>query len=100
MDYFTWEYLATYGGMTALVTVVTQLVKWYLPKVDPKWIALGVALLGQIAVQLIYLKDFSVGGIALALVNVICVLLGSVGAYESVVKPIQNAAAKSEDGDA
>lgn len=99
MDYFTWEYLATYGGMTALVTAVTQLVKRYLPQVDPKWIALVAALLGQIGVQILYLKDWSVSGIVMALINVVCVLLGSIGAYETVVKPVQKTATP-EDGDA
>lgn len=99
MEYFTWEYLATYGGMTALVTGATQLIKRYLPNLDPKWIALVAAVLGEAAVQVFYLKDWSGGGIAMAGINVICVLLGAVGAYEVVIKPVQRST-QDEDGDA
>ena len=99
MEFFTWEYLATYGGMTALVTAVTQLVKKYLPNYDPKWIALVTAVLGQIGVQVFYLKDWSAGGLIMAAINAVCVLLGAVGAYETVIKPVQKST-EHEDGDA
>lgn len=99
MEYFTWEYLATYGGMTALVTSATQLIKRYIPNCDPKWIALVAAVLGQAAVQVFYLKDWSAGGLIMAVINAVCVLLGAVGAYETVIKPVQKST-EYEDGDA
>ena len=96
-NFFTWDYLATYGGMIAFVTGVTQLAKFYLPKIEPKWIALAAAFIGQLAVQIIFTKDMSAQGIGMALINVIAVLLGSIGLFETVVKPIQRAAQNSKD---
>ena len=87
-EFFTWEMIATFGGMLALVSAVTQIVKYYV-SVDPKWIALGTAIIGQLAVQFLFYKDFSVGGIVMALINVVAVLAGSITLFEVAIKPIQ-----------
>ena len=99
MDYFSWEFLVTYSGMTAFVAACTQIVKRFLPKTDPKWVALVCAVIGQAAVQLLYVKDFTAGGIVMALFNVAAVLCGSVGAYEIAVKPVQKHSIRSGDKD-
>ena len=83
--------------MIAFVTGVTQLAKFYLPKIEPKWIALVSAFIGQALVQMVFLKDFSAEGIGMAFVNVVAVLLGAVGLFETVVKPIQRAVQNSKD---
>ena len=87
-NFFTWEYLATFAGMVAFVTIATQVVKYYI-NVDPKWIALVAAILGQAAVQAFYLRDYSAQGIVMAIINVFVVVAGSVGAFETLVKPVQ-----------
>lgn len=87
-EFFTWEFLATFGGMLAFVALVTEVAKFYI-KVDPKWIALCATILGQIAVQFVFLKDFSVEGIVLAIFNMFAVLSSSVGLFEIVVKPVE-----------
>lgn len=87
-EFFTVEFLCTFGGMVAFVTAVTQLVKYYV-SVDPKWIALVTALVGQAAVQFVFLQDFSAQGIVLALFNVVTVVSTSIAAFETVVKPIE-----------
>ena len=87
-NFFTWDYLATFAGMVAFVTVATQVVKYYI-NVDPKWIALVAAILGQTAVQAFYLQDYSAQGIVMAIINVFVVVAGSVGAFETLIKPVQ-----------
>lgn len=99
-EFITWEFLTTYGGMVAAVTILTQVIKGYIPRLDPKWTALIIAFIGQIGVQLLFRQDYSVQGIFMALINVFMVLAGSVGAYEVAVKPAVKAMAKHEDGDA
>ena len=89
MDYFSWEFLVTYSGMTAFVAAFTQIFKRFFPNYDPKWVALACAVIGQAAVQILYVKDFSLSGIVMAIFNVAAVLCGSVGAYEIAVKPVQ-----------
>lgn len=87
-EFFTVEFLCTFGGMVAFVTAITEIVKRYV-NVDPKWVALVAAIVGQAAVQFVFLQDFTPSGIVMALFNVVAVLLGSIGAFETVVKPIE-----------
>lgn len=94
-EFFSWEYMATYGGMTLFVTTATQVIKHYI-NINPKWIALAAAIIGQIAVQALYLKDFSLSGIAMSVFNTFCVLLSAVGTYETVVKSVQQEGGDSD----
>lgn len=87
-EFLTWEFLTTFTGMVAFVTAVTQLVKFYV-NLDPKWIALVAAIVGQFSVQLAFVKDFSMEGIIMTVFNIVSVLLGAIGTFETVVKPIQ-----------
>lgn len=87
-EFFTMEFLGTFTGMVAFVTAVTQIVKYFI-NVNPKWVALVAAIVGQLAVQFVFIKDYSPEGIVMALFNTVAVLLGSIGAFETVVKPIQ-----------
>jgi hypothetical protein len=84
-----WEFLATFAGSVAFVTAVTEVIKYYLSKVSPKYIALVAAILVTFAVQLLFYKDFTPEGLVLAAFNVIAVLFGSIGAFEAIVKPIE-----------
>ncbi|MEG1863102.1 MAG: hypothetical protein RR198_05790 [Oscillospiraceae bacterium] len=87
-EFFTVEFLGTFTGMVAFVTLVTQVVKYYV-NLDPKWISLAAAFVGQMVVQLVFLKDFSAQGVVMALFNVLAVVAASVGTFETVVKPVQ-----------
>lgn len=93
-EFFTAEVLSTFTGMVAFVTATTQLVKHY-TKVNPKWIALIATIVGQLSIQLIFEGDASMQGITLSLLNIISVLLGSIGIFETVVKPVQRKVQKS-----
>ena len=95
-EFFTWDFIATFTGMVAFVTLVTQVVKYYI-NIDPKWITLAAAILGQAAVQVFYLKDYSAQGIVMALINVFVVVAGSVGAFETLVKPVQRKVEKDKE---
>ncbi|MBC8537263.1 hypothetical protein [Feifania hominis] len=88
-EFFTWEYLATFAGASAAVTLITQVIKRYV-SIDPKWIALAASLVIEAGIQFLYLRDFTVSGIFLAVVNVFVVLAAAVGVFETVVKPVQN----------
>lgn len=92
-EFFTPEVLTTFAGMVAFVTAATQLCKYYV-SIDPKWIALLAAVAGQLAVQCFLIKDFSPEGIMLASINIVSVLLASIGAFETLIKPVQR---KTED---
>lgn len=87
-EFFTIEFLSTFTGMVAFVTAVTQIVKYFID-VDPKWVALAASIIGQATVQLVFIKDFSPEGVAMAFFNIVAVLLGSIGTFEVVVKPVQ-----------
>lgn len=89
-EFFSWEFLATFAGSIAFVTTVTQVIKYYLPKIEPKFIALGAALFVTFAIQLLFYKDLSLEGLVLALFNVFAVLFGSIGTFEAIVKPVVN----------
>lgn len=88
-EFFTWEFLATFAGSVAFVTTITEVVKYYLAKLDPKYIALAAAIVVTFAVRLLFYKDFTPEGLVLATFNVVAVLFGSIGAFETVVKPIE-----------
>lgn len=86
-EFFSWEFLSTFAGSVVFVTTVTEVVKYYLPKLDPKIIALVTSVFVSLSVQVLYYKDFSSQGIVLSLINIVVILFGSIGAFESVIKP-------------
>lgn len=88
-EFLTWEFLATFAGSVAFVTFVTELVKYYLTKIDPKYIALVAAVVVTFAVRLLFYKDFTLDGLVLATFNVAAVLFAAIGTFESVIKPIE-----------
>lgn len=89
-DFLNWDTIGTFGMMVATVSIITEVVKYFIPKVDPKWIALVVTLFCQISVQLFSVKDFSASGMVMAVINAFVVLASAIGAFEGLLKPIQN----------
>ena len=98
-ELLTWGYVASFGGMIAIVTTMTQVIKQYI-NINPKWIALIATVAMQVLVQIFYYKDFSVNGIVLGVVNIFSVLLGAIGTHQTVIKPAKNMMQKGADNDA
>ena len=84
-EFITWEFLATFAGSVAAVTLITQTIKEFI-NLDPKWIALVISIFVCALVQVCYYQDYSLQGIALACVNVFVVLAASIGGYETILK--------------
>ncbi len=95
----TWEYVASFGGMTVIVTTITQVIKQYI-NINPKWIALIATVILQAMVQIFYYNDFSANGIILGIINIFAVLLGSIGTHQAVIKPAKDMIQKGADKDA
>lgn len=98
-EFFTPDGLGTFAGQVALVVGFTQLFKRYAPSVDPKWIALGLSLAVGSIVQIVFMKDLSPEGLVMALFNTFVVLSASIGAYESLVKPVARGIQKEIESD-
>ncbi|HIS12702.1 MAG TPA: hypothetical protein IAB40_06320 [Candidatus Onthocola stercoravium] len=78
-------------SLTACITIValgTQLLKKYV-NYDAKWLALILSAIVTI-VRIIVVADYSLLGIVIGIFNILPILLGSIGEYETLVKPIVN----------
>lgn len=89
LEFFTKEFLMTFAGQVTLVTLITECIKLYIKKLDPKIISLILSLGISLISQFVFKQDFSVEGIILALFNSVIVLLSSIGGYEAILKGIQ-----------
>lgn len=83
-DFVTWELIGTFAGAVALTTGLTQVIKHYLEKIDPKWIALIVALLATVGYATVHVGDVSPQAVAMAMVNGLIVAGTSIGLFEGV----------------
>ena len=86
-EFFDWSLLGTYAAAPVLVTLLTQVAKQFLAKVDPKWIALLWSLVLLIGYRYVT-GDIAVGSIIAAVINALIVTGESIGAYEGVIKAI------------
>ena len=73
--------MGTFSGMTAAVTLLTQVVKQFI-KVDPKWIALAIAGVAVTFVQLVIPGAPTYESAFLACANWLLVTGASVGLFE------------------
>lgn len=81
-DFISIEILSTIAGCSAIITVLTQVFKKYLPeKVDTKWLALIFSfIIGGL--RIIYVGQFDFAGIVSGILNMFILLGISVGIYE------------------
>ena len=82
-DFISPAFLGTFSGVVVTVTLLTQLVKGFLPKVDPKWIALVFACAVSVVKQLAT-GDYSPGAWILAGLNAFVITGAAIGAFEGV----------------
>ena len=84
-------------SLTACITIValgTQLLKKYV-NYDAKWLALILSAIVTV-IRLIVVADYSILGIVVGMFNILPILFGAVGGYETLVKPIVNKISDSQ----
>ena len=94
-DFVSIEILTTIVGCAALVTLLTEIFKKYLPQnIDTKWLSLIFsAIIGII--RIIYVGQFDFAGIVSGIINIFVLLGVSVGIFE-VGKSMMNTFKKEE----
>ena len=81
-EFVSIEILGTIAGCSAIITLLTQLFKRYLPeKVDTKWLALIFSVVIGV-LRLIYVGQFDFSGIVAGIFNIFILLSISIGIYE------------------
>ena len=95
---FTWAFLGSAAGISAATVVMTQIVKRFIPKVDPKWIALAISFVISMAAQAAT-GDGQATSYALALFNAVLTAGAAIGAYEGILGPLAHVGnTKNKDG--
>ena len=81
-DFVSIEILGTIAGCSALITVLTQIFKRYLPdKIDTKWLALVFSIIIGV-LRIFYVGQFDYAGIVSGIINIFILLSVSIGIYE------------------
>lgn len=81
-DFISIEILGTIAGCSAIITLLTQVFKKYLPdKIDTKWLALIFSIIIG-GLRIIYVGQFDFAGIVSGIINMFILLGISVGIYE------------------
>ena len=76
------EILGTIAGCSAVITLLTQVFKKYLPeKFDTKWLALIFSIIIG-GLRIVYVGQFDFAGIVSGIINIFVLLGVSVGLYE------------------
>lgn len=90
-EFINIEILGTIAGCSAVITLLTQVFKKYLPeKFDTKWLALIFSVIIG-GLRIIYVGQFDFAGIVSGIINIFVLLGVAVGIYEigtSVVNKI------------
>lgn len=81
-DFITIEILSTMVGCSAVVTLLTQVLKKYLPdSIDPKWLALICCIIVGV-LRIVFVGQFDFAGIVSGILNIFVLLGTSIGIYE------------------
>lgn len=81
-EFVSIEILGTIAGCSAIITLLTQVFKKYLPeKVDTKWLALVFSVIIG-GLRIIYVGQYDFAGIVSGIINVFILLSISIGIYE------------------
>ena len=90
-DFISIEILGTIAGCSAIITLLTQVFKKFLPeKFDTKWLALIFSVIIG-GLRIIYVGQYDFAGIVSGIINIFVLLGVSIGIYEvgtSVVNKI------------
>ena len=81
-EFVSIEILGTIAGCSAIITLLTQVFKKYLPeKLDAKWLALTFSVIIGV-LRIAYIGQFDFAGIVSGIINIFILLSISVGIYE------------------
>ena len=81
-EFVSIEILGTIAGCSAVITLLTQVFKKYLPeKIDTKWLALVLSIIIG-GLRIIYVGQYDFAGIVSGIINVFILLSISIGIYE------------------
>ena len=81
-EFVSIEILGTIAGCSAVITLLTQVFKKYLPeKFDTKWLALIFSVIIG-GLRIAYVGQFDFAGIVSGIINIFVLLGVSVGIYE------------------
>ena len=81
-EFVSIEILGTIVGCSAMITLLTQVFKKFLPEtVDTKWLALVFSILIGV-LRIIYVGQFDFAGIVSGVFNIFVLLSGAIGIYE------------------
>jgi uncharacterized membrane protein len=98
MNEFQWAYIGTTAGLAAAVSAITQIIKRYMTKTDPKWIALILSALLSIGYRMVFLGEATAETMIIAVVNSIIAAGAAIGAFEGVTKPVIDGIGQSHKG--
>lgn len=82
MEFITLDMLFSLAGCVAIVAIITQVLKQVL-KYNPLKISLVVSLIIGL-IRIIILKDFTLEGIVIGLLNVFVIMLAAGGSYDTI----------------
>lgn len=81
-EFISIEILGTIVGCSAIITLLTQVFKKFLPEtVDTKWLALVFSILVGV-LRIIYIGQYDFAGIVAGIFNIFALLSGAIGIYE------------------
>lgn len=81
-EFISIEILGTIAGCSAIITLLTQIFKQYLPeKFDTKWLALIFSVIIG-GLRIIYVGQYDFAGIVSGIINIFVLLGVSIGIYE------------------
>ena len=81
-EFVSIEILGTIAGCSAIITLLTQVFKQYLPeKFDTKWLALVFSVIIG-GLRIIYVGQYDFAGIVSGIINMFILLSISIGIYE------------------
>ena len=96
-EFVSVEILGTIAGCSAVITLLTQIFKKYLPeKLDTKWLALIFSIIIG-GLRIIYVGQFDFAGIVSGIINIFVLLGVSVGLYEVGTSVINKLIGGSDD---
>ena len=96
-EFVSIEILGTIAGCSAVITLLTQVFKKYLPeKFDTKWRALIFSIIIG-GLRIVYVGQFDFAGIVSGIINIFVLLGVSVGLYEVGASVINKLTGGSDD---
>lgn len=92
-EFVSIEILGTIAGCSAVITLLTQVFKKYLPETfDTKWLALVFSVIIGV-LRIIYIGQYDFAGVVSGVINIFILLSISIGIYEigdTAVEKIKN----------